>query len=238
MKHLLHLKIALLLSVFFAACSPHGNRLSYDESELFYTQNIKKEIAEKLGEYLLQNDFFEDTPKSLQLDFVDKKYVLKMIADEKTRQDTQYAYLLQLFAFQLSTDIFDGQIIDIHLCHQPFESQVIVKGKKGLLLKNVIRIANSRIATDGSIDEENMRKIEAYLTKINFFENDEKFLYFTKTNHTIQLKMVNLQINLDAPIIYLDDLKKEISQIMKIETEIHFCNDFFETKSIYSSISK
>ncbi len=61
MKKAFYTIILLLLAV---ACSNYGEKLEFNEGQLYYTENVSSEDAQKLGEYLVKVGFFDGNPKN------------------------------------------------------------------------------------------------------------------------------------------------------------------------------
>ena len=67
-KNFFYKSIILLgFVLFIAACNNYGEKLKFNGATLYYKSPVTLEDANKLGEYLVETDFFDGTPKTLQL---------------------------------------------------------------------------------------------------------------------------------------------------------------------------
>lgn len=56
----------LVLTAIVTACNSYGTKLEYSSTEVYYTDLVKKEEAEKLGNFLISSEFADGKKKSLQ----------------------------------------------------------------------------------------------------------------------------------------------------------------------------
>lgn len=100
-----------------------GTRLEYEGSGLFYTSAVTETQARKLGDYLLQNGFFQKGRSgSVQLNKQDGIYQFRMVVKEKAAQDMEFIKNAGIFAAQLSRHVFDSEQVETHLCNNEFKT--------------------------------------------------------------------------------------------------------------------
>ena len=118
----------IALTLLFIGCkgiypSEWGKILKYEGSKLFYTSEVSEEQARKLGDYLLKNGFFKkDNPGTVQITKEDDLYQFRMVVKGGKTQDVEFLKIAGIFAAQLSRDIFDNEMVEMHLCDKNFET--------------------------------------------------------------------------------------------------------------------
>ncbi len=119
-KNLKTLKVVEMLN--------YGQLLIFDNVELYYTDKVTKQDAEKLGNFLLESGFNNsEGTKSVQLTKEDKTYQFKMVVMEGYDQDEYYQEIARDFAAYISEYVFDGKPVELHLCNEYFETLKVVK---------------------------------------------------------------------------------------------------------------
>ncbi len=117
---------AVLLLVLSGCGQRYGERLMFNGGELYYTSRVTKQEAQKLGEYLVGQGFFDGTRKSVQLDKRGETYLFRAVM-KKNVQDNEVAHrLFQLFAIGLSLRVFDGSPVEIHLCDERLRTKKVI----------------------------------------------------------------------------------------------------------------
>lgn len=115
-------KIAAIFSlVLLFACSGYGEKVSYDGTEIYYTEGVSKEVADKTGAYLEEMGFTDGTPKSVQL-AKEENYHFKMVVQQQYAQDTTKDINFKALGFLLSQEVFDGEPLKFHICDNTFET--------------------------------------------------------------------------------------------------------------------
>ena len=120
------LVLAILLSVGLG-CSKHGTKLEINGGELFYTANITADEAQTLGDYLVEGNFFDGKRKSVQLDKSGSTYQFRMVVKPELRNDKSYRETCKLAAKDFSTNVFNDEPVEIHICDENFKTIRVVK---------------------------------------------------------------------------------------------------------------
>lgn len=122
MKNLL----LVLFAAFLVSCSPnYGEKIDVQGADLYYKDSITLAQAEKIKNYLIEQQFFGDQAdsgvgKSIQLAISDSTFAFRFPVKKGIDQDEQYIAQLKLIAGQL-TELM-GQQVDIHLCDENLET--------------------------------------------------------------------------------------------------------------------
>jgi hypothetical protein len=94
----------------------YGRLLTFNNGQLYYTSSVSVEDARRLGNYLVQEQFFDGTPKTVQLRREDGAIEVRMVVKKGVEKDRRFVKLAELLAASLSEDVFGGSQVDIHLC--------------------------------------------------------------------------------------------------------------------------
>lgn len=121
----------ILFTLLLLGCSAEdfGTKLNFgDNNELYYTDIVKVSEAQALGDYLINEGFFkeDDNERSVQLDKTGTTYEFRMVIKKGLEQDDDTISLMKIFTKELSEHVFDGAIVDIHLCDDTFETLRVV----------------------------------------------------------------------------------------------------------------
>jgi len=125
MKTKLLLSYMLILMVI--ACSNRGKLLNFNNGELYFTENVSEDDATKLGNYLVENEFFDGKEKTVQLDSRNDTFVFRMVAAENIHKDKQYESYAYAFATGLSWLVFEGKAVEVHFCDKYLETVTVIK---------------------------------------------------------------------------------------------------------------
>jgi hypothetical protein len=109
------------LRVIRASGKGYGTRIDFDEGVLYYTENIDKETATKLGAYLQKIQFFQGSQKGVQIDKNATNYIFRMVVKQDKLEDENTEFVVKALASSLSTGVFDSAAVDIHLCNDIFQ---------------------------------------------------------------------------------------------------------------------
>lgn len=121
----LPLLAALLI---LASCKNYGKKIPYGKSEVFYTENVTREQAQKLGDYLNQNHFFKDDKKaSVQLDKSADTFLFRMVVLDNFVNDESYINNAKIFTTELSDKVFDQKPVLINFCDKYFSTVRVVR---------------------------------------------------------------------------------------------------------------
>jgi preprotein translocase subunit SecF len=120
------LAVAILLVVGLA-CTGHGTKLEFNGGELYYTKNVTEAEAKKLGTYLVEQEFFDGKPKSVQLDKSGSTYQFRMVVQPEKQNDAATLEIMKAFGSQLSSGVFNNAPVEIHICDDQLKTLKVVK---------------------------------------------------------------------------------------------------------------
>lgn len=109
----------------------YGSELKFNGGQLFYTTAISKDIAEKLGNYLVKIGFFNGDLKTVQLNKSGSTFEFRMVVKKGIEQDQELIKSFKLFCRELSDDVFNSAQVDIHLCDEHLKTIRVVVSSGG-----------------------------------------------------------------------------------------------------------
>jgi len=220
--------------IFLYSCNHYGEKLEFNKGQLYYTEKVKKEDARKLGEWLVKAGFFDGTPKTVQLDMNADTFLFRMVIKEEAQNSQNTIDLLQLFIYQISTEVFNGKVTNAHICNDRLKTIKVVYALNTYGNKKTFNAGD--VYYTSSVSDSLANKLGEYLMKNGFFDGSPKSVQINFENDTFQFKMV-LKPEL------LDDAKTEIiargfgSSLSlfvfdKKPVQVHYCDATFNTLKI------
>jgi|CXWL01.1.fsa_nt_gi hypothetical protein len=93
-----------------------GKPLEFAGGQLFYLHPVTAAEATRLGQYLVEHGFFDNTPKTVQLAKSRDVYQFRMVVIPGMENDEALTVTLAAFGETLSQGVFEGQAVAIQLC--------------------------------------------------------------------------------------------------------------------------
>ena len=118
--------IVSLFTFFILSCNDLGKKKQYGNMELYYTTGITEEEAGRLGSILLQANYDDGDPKTVQLSKSGDAYILKCVVKDGLDQDPHYVDVMGQMADALSTELFDGAPVAVHACDKHLKTLKVV----------------------------------------------------------------------------------------------------------------
>ncbi|NLJ06779.1 MAG: hypothetical protein GX437_03810 [Sphingobacteriales bacterium] len=233
MKKAFYTIVLLLLAV---ACSNYGEKLEFNKGQLYYTENVSSEDAQKLGEYLVKVGFFDGNPKTVQLDRRNDTFLFRMVVKKEKQDDSNSVVLLKLFAMKISGEVFNGSPVNAYICDDRLKTVREIRyegfGKR-------IRIKNGDLYYTMNVEEAEAQKLADFLLKNQFYGDEEKSVLIDRTDGIYQFKMVVKPEFLENPgyAVLAQAFGLNLSQLVfdNQPVEIHFCDSEMNTIKILKS---
>ncbi len=113
--------ILLFCCVAMVACSGYGEKVTYDGTDVHYTEEALKEKADATGAYLQEIGFTDGFPKSVQITH-DSIYHFRMVVQEGIESDKSMEVSFKALGMLLSEKVFEGESIHFDLCNATFDT--------------------------------------------------------------------------------------------------------------------
>ena len=111
--------IMLCCCITLVACSGYGEKVTYDGTDVHYTQDDLKSKAEATGAYLEEIGFTDGDPKSVQITR-DSVYHFRMVVQDGIAEDPSMEVSFKALGMLLSEKVFEGEPIHFDLCDDTF----------------------------------------------------------------------------------------------------------------------
>ncbi|MEY2558739.1 MAG: hypothetical protein QOE34_2164 [Verrucomicrobiota bacterium] len=112
-----------------ASCNNYGKKLTFNGGDLYYTSHVTEAEAKKLGDYLVKGEFFNGTPKTVQLNKTGDTYEFRAVVKKDTEKSASTVETFTLVAKTLSDDVFNHSKVVVHLCDDHLKTLRVVPEK-------------------------------------------------------------------------------------------------------------
>lgn len=102
--------------------SDYGEKLEFNATDVYYTDLVTQEEAQKLGEYLVEAEFADGRDKSVQLSKRDSVYLFRMVVMEGAEKDSANDFTFEALALTLSWNVFDNAPVELEACDNTFKT--------------------------------------------------------------------------------------------------------------------
>jgi hypothetical protein len=127
-KFLLLFLFIPFVAFFLQSCDNYGDKLEFGKGELYYKAPVSKELANKLGNFLLESGFFgNENAVSVQLLKENDTYQFRMVVQEGKEKDESLTDVFKLFGSQISEAVLGGAKLEYHLCDKYFKTLKVIK---------------------------------------------------------------------------------------------------------------
>ena len=104
----------------------YGTKLEFKGTEVYYTKNVTEEMANKLGNYLVDAEFADGDEKAVQLNKIDGTYQFRMVTQDGVANNGEWLPAFQGFVAELKASVFPNDNVELHLCDDGFETLQVV----------------------------------------------------------------------------------------------------------------
>lgn len=215
----------VVLSALLMACSNYGDKVVINNVDIYYKDGVSKELAEKLGRFLEENDFNENgTEKSVQLSKVKDKdeYIFKMVIKDDAVGNPEYEYAFETMSRVLEPVL--GKPVTVQVCDEYFKP-----------LKTFEASKSTKALSQGGVELVFTRNIQANEAQavLNYWseiasEDAENTIMLDKQDGKYIFKMVILEeyykdTSLDYAFL---ELKNAVKEVLKTsDLDLILCDD-------------
>jgi len=128
----LFLQLSPIVCLLFIAsgCSTYGDKVEVNsKSTVYYKDGGTKEQAQKVGSFLLRNNYFDDsTSKSVQVTKSNDTSIVRFVVDEEKMKSVPDAELIfSAIQFLLKDSVFNGKPTRVVLANDVFDDIKVIK---------------------------------------------------------------------------------------------------------------
>jgi|GEM_PF-4658452 len=115
--------------ILLTSCNPYGQKINYDQLEIYYKDGVTREEASKAGDYIIAEKLVPNLneKRSFQITKKDGRFIFKMVIKPELTSNAEFMQLASQATESLSKDVFNGADVDIELCEAPFKTFEVVK---------------------------------------------------------------------------------------------------------------
>jgi len=95
-----------------------GKQINKNGLQLFYTDKITEEEANRMVNFLIESESVDGDEKTIQLNKNGRTYEFRMVVKKGIEQDQEYIEIFRNFTLELSEFVFNNSPVDIHLCDE------------------------------------------------------------------------------------------------------------------------
>ena len=103
-----------------------GKELTFGNSQVYYQSPVTEAEARRLGDFLVTVEFFDDTPKTVQVTKSSNTYELRMPIKTGMEQDLDFIESIKWIGAAIAESVFDGAHLDVHLCDDELDTIRVV----------------------------------------------------------------------------------------------------------------
>ncbi|MCM1991645.1 hypothetical protein [Oceanirhabdus seepicola] len=102
--------------------SIQDNKVVFDGDEVYYTESVAVEEAEKLGEFLREVEFFRDEDdRCVKIDKNEGIYIFSFGILKEYIDDADILNIASVLCEYLPNEVFNGEEVEVHLCDENFK---------------------------------------------------------------------------------------------------------------------
>lgn len=109
-------------TITFTSCQNYGKEVDFGNLQIFYKDGVSKELAMKLGEYLIKNGLMDEDHSGISLQVLKNGalYQLKIVVKDNFENNPEYAEGFTKLASILSANVFEGAEVEVYACDKQF----------------------------------------------------------------------------------------------------------------------
>lgn len=96
--------------------------IQVNATQIIYTDKVTLDEVNKLKDYLVDADFADDSPKTIEFDKKDGKFLFRMVVKEGFEKQDSNARILKIFGDNISKEAFGGAPLEVHMCNDTLET--------------------------------------------------------------------------------------------------------------------
>lgn len=109
-----------LIFLFIVSCSSHGEKISFGNLDIYYTDGVTKTEAEDVGNYLVDvGILIDDQKEKMQLSKFNGRYKCKFVMRDNV---VSLENLWKGYGISISEKVLNGAPVDVDLCDDEFNS--------------------------------------------------------------------------------------------------------------------
>lgn len=219
----------LTLCLVLSSCANYGEKKVFNGTEVYYKDGVTEAQADKLGKSLVDSNFANGDPKSVQFVKEGDTYIFKMVIKEEFLEDKTLKSVFNFFPKELS-DYMDLPV-DLHLCDDQFNTLRVHKLEDA---RKTIMAKATEVRYTKNVTLQEAEQLKNFLIEYGFSTDENaKTVELDKVDGTYIFKMVidEKKINDATTVSLLKIFKSELSKraFNDQPVKVHMCDTLMNT---------
>lgn len=215
----------------------YGEKISVDGTDVYYKDGVTKEEAVSLGTFLEESSFTNGKAKSVQIVKQDDTYQFRMVIKDGYEDDPEYIEMAEAYSASISSSVFHGAQVEMHLCDKDLETLRVVKMTQGVTLGyNKKDIDGIEFQYDNNVTEGEVDGLSALLVDTGFAEGEIIGVLFLKEylGHQLFLEVAEENYTDEAFREYMQSYSQRIAdEILDGQRlEVNLCDEYLSCKGM------
>ena len=151
---------SLILLLSLTGCEDKfGEKLKFNNCELYHTSRVTPAEAKKLGEYMKSSMCTGGSRQSYQLDKKKDKFIFRMVTKKGMRKAARTIFTSKLASIEISNAVFAHAPVEIHICDLNLKTAVTVNAPRLVVLSDV------SVYYQPQVPKQDIQRLGVYLKK-------------------------------------------------------------------------
>ncbi len=204
-----------------------GKRLRFGAINLFYTQAVTLDEANRVGRHLMREKF-TDTEMDARLTREGNTYQLQLICSHG-QADERQDIACEMLAAGLSDDVFAGAAVEVHVCDTVLRptSVIVHRGRFG---RRIAMNAAHLFYLDGVTDAAAL-DVATFLAGVGVFDDAPKIAQMNRSGEGYEFRLAVEVDPLEPPMVEgARQMARDLSGVLRgAAVAVHFCRGLLGT---------
>ena len=220
---------AVVVAGLYVIGASGGNRLAFQRGELYYNEPVTRDEAQRVGEYLLQREFFTaHNEATVQFDKEHERYQIRFVVDPAVAEETLANVQFAVIGSDIAQHVLSGVPVDVILCDTHMQSL------RTLTPSARLAVGKGELLYTHPVTVEKARAVARQLREVEFFGDDKATsVHLGREEGTYQLRFI-----VDPSRAKDDETVRAFSELARLIAEsslgaepvvVHLCDSELHT---------
>lgn len=149
-------------------------------------EGVDEADARKLGDYLVEDKYFDDNPKSVELKKSGDTWNVRLVVNDDAPRDPAYTGMIPLFGMQIANRVFGGEKVSIDLCDTSFKTVLTIEATEGKLKE----FNGGEVYYTSAVQEADVDLFGKYLVDENIYDGTAKLMRLDRSGDTWLVQLI------------------------------------------------
>ncbi len=106
--------------------SAAGKMLEFNGGEIYYTRSVSEADVRKLGDYLVKQQIFEGSRKTMQLNKTGSTFEIRAVVKKGTENSAGFDEFFKTLIKEVRDKVFKGNAVVVHLCDEQLKTLRVI----------------------------------------------------------------------------------------------------------------